>query len=83
MIIVTAPSKPFTYNVKGYPRRVSVLQEYSDEIGALYTVVEQTSRSDVSPPSTWDNAGILGFKRQMIADISKTAPDWHPQYRCM
>ena len=61
MITVTSPSKPFTYNAKGFPRRTPVLRDYEDEIGALYAAVEQSSLGDVPSPPSWDSDGIKAF----------------------
>ncbi|TBU41001.1 acetyl-CoA synthetase-like protein [Dichomitus squalens] len=38
MIIVSSPSKPFTYGIKGFPRRNEILKNYDDEINELYAV---------------------------------------------
>ena len=61
MITVTHPSKPFTYNAKGFPRRTPVLRDYEDEIGALYAAVEQSSLGDVPSPPSWNSDGIKAF----------------------
>lgn len=37
MIMVTSPSKPFTYTGKGAPRRAIIQQEYRVEIDSLYS----------------------------------------------
>ena len=71
MIIVTSPSKPFTYNAKGYPRRLAILKEYQQEIQTLYDVVEQSSQSDVSPPYNWNPDGVLEYVQRVVTSVMK------------
>lgn len=66
MVLVTSPSKPFQYTVKGSPRRHIILQEYHDEIEALYKEVENSSQSEFSPPAVWDSDSTLAFVRAVV-----------------
>ncbi|RPD58184.1 acetyl-CoA synthetase-like protein [Lentinus tigrinus ALCF2SS1-7] len=66
MIIVTSPSKPFQFTVKGLPRRNIILQEYHDEIEALYKEVEESTQSDFAPPAQWDESTTLEFVRTVV-----------------
>ncbi|TBU38867.1 acetyl-CoA synthetase-like protein [Dichomitus squalens] len=69
MIMVTLPSKPFTYNAKGFPRRVPVLQDYENEIEALYATVEQSSQGDVPAPSSWNSHGVKTFVHTVVQHV--------------
>ena len=69
MIIVTSPSKPFTYNAKGFPRRKPVLQDYKDEIEALYDAVEQSSQGDILAPSSWNSDGVKEFLGKIVERV--------------
>ncbi|TFK94521.1 acetyl-CoA synthetase-like protein [Polyporus arcularius HHB13444] len=66
MITVTSPSKPFQFTVKGLPRRNIILQEYHDEIEALYKQVEESAQSEFAPPIQWDEASTLEFVRTIV-----------------
>ncbi|RPD67101.1 acetyl-CoA synthetase-like protein [Lentinus tigrinus ALCF2SS1-7] len=69
MIMVASPSKPFTYNIKGYPKRTIILREYQDDIEALYAQVEQTAQSDVAAPQTWDVGSTRAFVRTVVERV--------------
>ena len=69
MILATSPSKPFTYSAKGTPRRMQILEDYRDQIGALYTAVEQSSREEVPTPSSWDSDQTKAFVRAVVQRI--------------
>lgn len=71
MIMVASPSKPFTYNLKGYPRRNIILKEYHDDIEALYAQVEQTTQSDVVAPVKWDIESTRAFVRTVVQRVVK------------
>ena len=76
MILVTSPNKPFKFNTKGLPRRSIMETEYHDEIEALYKEVEDSARSDVPPPTTWDPASTLAYVRAVVeSTLQKTIPD--------
>ena len=66
MIIVTSPTKPFQFTVKGLPRRNIILQEYHDEIEALYKEVEESAQSEFTPPTQWDKSSTLQFVRAVV-----------------
>ncbi len=66
MITVTSPSKPFQFTVKGLPRRNIILQDYHDEIEALYKQVEESAQSEFAPPVQWDEASTLEFVRTIV-----------------
>ena len=68
MIMVTSPSKPFTYNMKGLPRR-TILRDYEDEIEALYYVVGQSSQAEIPPPSSWEKEVVKTFVRTTVQQV--------------
>ncbi|KAI0702388.1 acetyl-CoA synthetase-like protein [Cerioporus squamosus] len=76
MIIVTSPSKPFQFTVKGLPRRNIILQEYHNEIEALYREVDESAQSDVAPPEQWDEVSTLEFVRTVVeSTLHRALPD--------
>ena len=76
MILVTSPSKPFQYTVKGSPRRHIILQEYHNEIEALYKEVENSSQSEITPPAVWGLENTLAFVRTVVENtLRRSIPD--------
>ncbi|THH28009.1 hypothetical protein EUX98_g6169 [Antrodiella citrinella] len=73
MIIVTSPSKPFTYTAKLTLRRQAILNDYDPEIDALYaTVAETTTASEnITPPTSWNLDETMAFVRQIVASVLK------------
>ncbi|OSC98631.1 acetyl-CoA synthetase-like protein [Trametes coccinea BRFM310] len=68
MILVADPAKPFHYNVKGLLRRKFILEDYKEEIDALYNEVENSATSDVDSPTVWDAQTTLDFVRKVVHD---------------
>ena len=66
MILVTSPSKPFEFTMKGQPRRQIILRNYHDEIEALYKEVEISAQSEFASPPVWDEASTLSFIRTVV-----------------
>ncbi|KAI0332192.1 acetyl-CoA synthetase-like protein [Cubamyces sp. BRFM 1775] len=76
MILVTSPTKPLQFNVKGLPRRKIILKNYHDEIEACYKEVEDSAQADVPSPQTWDKAGTLAFVRAVVNHtMRQSVPD--------
>lgn len=76
MIIVTSPGKPFSYNIKGYPRRSWILKDYHDEINTLYAVVQESAQSDVVGPAEWNHESTRAFLRTVVEKVlRKSIPD--------
>ncbi|KAI0040339.1 acetyl-CoA synthetase-like protein [Auriscalpium vulgare] len=69
MIIVSSPSKPFEYTVKGTPRRPVVIKNYEEEINAHYEALKDMSQTDLVPPSSWDKRTTLQFVRLVAARV--------------
>ena len=68
--------KPFQFNAKGLLRRGIILDDYKNEIEALYEEVENSARSDVVPPATWDLDSTLTFVRAVVeSTIRRRIPD--------
>ncbi|EPS94264.1 hypothetical protein FOMPIDRAFT_1055251 [Fomitopsis schrenkii] len=69
MIVVANPSKPFTYTAKGTVRRQAVLEEYAEEIGALYAKVEDSTQASIPPPLHWGLVTTLDFVRKVVSKV--------------
>ncbi|KAI1798469.1 acetyl-CoA synthetase-like protein [Ganoderma leucocontextum] len=69
MIIVTSPSKPFTYGIKGLPRRDPALRDYADEIDAVYAAVAESAQSDIAGPIAWDTINVQAFLRVVVEKV--------------
>ena len=76
MILVTSPTKPFSYNAKGYPRRPVAMALYSEEINTAYTEVHRSSQASMEGPSTWNDQTVQAFVRTVVDSVmSKSIPD--------
>ncbi len=74
--MVASPSKPFQYNMKGYPRRPIILKEYHDDIEALYSEVERSTQSDVTAPTVWDDESTHTFVSTVVQKVTRRSlPD--------
>ncbi|KAK0480753.1 hypothetical protein IW261DRAFT_1685198 [Armillaria novae-zelandiae] len=72
MILVSSPSKPFTYTTKNTARRLPVIEDYEDEIQALYDTVEDNILTDcILPPCEWNATSTVGFIRAVVRHILK------------
>ena len=69
MIIVASPTKPFTYTAKNTPRRHFVIDEYKDEIDALYDAVEESTQVDLVPPSMWTVDTAIDYVRAVVSRV--------------
>lgn len=72
MIIVTSPSKPFTYTAKGSVRRLAIIKEYEAEIDAAYAAVNESSQDDIPAPLSWNLSSTKQFVRQVVGNTMKT-----------
>ncbi|KAI1789126.1 acetyl-CoA synthetase-like protein [Ganoderma leucocontextum] len=76
MILIASPSKPFQFNAKAIPRRGVILQQYSEEIEAIYRAVENSAQSDFAPPAAWDTTSTLDFVRAIVkSTLSRSLAD--------
>ncbi|KAI0746390.1 acetyl-CoA synthetase-like protein [Daedaleopsis nitida] len=75
MILLSSPTKPFTYNSKGYPRRLAIIQEYKEEIDRLYATIEQSSQNDVAPPTRWDLDNVVDLVRRVVHGVLHQSPN--------
>ncbi|TCD65683.1 putative NRPS-like protein biosynthetic cluster [Steccherinum ochraceum] len=74
MILVTSPSKPFTYTAKNTIRRQAIIKAYESEIEALYAAAAETAQAeDLSPPQSWDVASATAFVRLVVTRVVKGA----------
>ncbi|KAG8930870.1 hypothetical protein FRC02_003563 [Tulasnella sp. 418] len=75
MIIVADPKRPFVFTPKGTVKRKAVIQEYTEEIDAVYRAVEESSLADIRPPGVWNQAETLVFVREVVKKVLKAACD--------
>ena len=71
MIIVTSPSKPFTYSAKGTIRRQASIKEYQDEINAAYDAVKESSQENITAPTDWYNGEAKRYIREVVQKTMK------------
>ena len=71
MIIVKSPDKPFEYTAKGTPRRQVCLRLYEAEIEAVYAAVENSSQTELTPPSEWNSQTTLEFVVTIVEKVMK------------
>ncbi|KAI0070731.1 acetyl-CoA synthetase-like protein, partial [Panus rudis PR-1116 ss-1] len=71
MIMVARPSKPFQYTAKNTARRQAIINDYEQEIEALYAAVAETIQADIAPPTSWTDSSTLGFVRQVVHRVLK------------
>ncbi|KAK0201251.1 NRPS-like enzyme [Desarmillaria ectypa] len=69
MIIVTHPSKPFTFTAKGTLRRPAILEAYSKEIEAVYEAVDKISVSSIRAPQKWSLDDITEWIRRILQSL--------------
>ncbi|EGN93439.1 hypothetical protein SERLA73DRAFT_172085 [Serpula lacrymans var. lacrymans S7.3] len=77
MIIVSKPSKPFTYTAKNTARRQAILDDYEEEINAVYDAVEESTQATIAPPAQWDLASTTEFIRGVMSSVlSRNVSDY-------
>ncbi|KAF8521638.1 hypothetical protein BU17DRAFT_87898 [Hysterangium stoloniferum] len=75
MILLASPSKPLCYTAKGTPRRDAILQDYAEEINAIYTAVDESTQSNIpiptgsSPGGGWTEEESLEFVHQAVHSV--------------
>ncbi|KAJ3915010.1 male sterility protein-domain-containing protein [Lentinula edodes] len=85
MILVASPSKPFMYTAKNTARRQAILNQYEEEIEAVYKAVEETTQSDIPAPVEWNPLSTKSFVRNIVTQVlSHTVKDGDDifQYGC-
>jgi len=73
MILVSMEDKPFTYTVKGAPRRKAVISAYEAEIEELYRTVEDTALNGFTSPATWSLGASRTYVRAVVTGVMMTA----------
>ncbi|KAI5119730.1 hypothetical protein M0805_008660 [Coniferiporia weirii] len=71
MIIVSSPSKPFSYTAKNTARRQFIIDDYEEEIEAAYKAVSESTRSDIPLPPNWELPHALDFVRSVTEKVMK------------
>ncbi|EKM51191.1 uncharacterized protein PHACADRAFT_263199 [Phanerochaete carnosa HHB-10118-sp] len=69
MIMVASPQKPFTYTAKNTARRAAIVNEYAEEIEALYAAADEASEDDLVPPSSWAYEPAKEFVRAVVTRV--------------
>lgn len=69
MILVAAPSKPFSYTGKGTARRGAIIESYDDEINSLYRSLEDAVNNGIALPVIWTAESSLDYVRSVIHSI--------------
>lgn len=71
MILVTSPSKPLLFTPKGTLRRKVTLEQYTEEIDALYKAVDESAQEDISGPVDWSIDNAIVFVRNAVEKTMK------------
>ncbi len=83
MILVSKPSKPFTYTAKLTARRQAIIKDYAEEIEQLYESVDESTQPDFLPPPSWDIFRALQFVRTVVnAVLNKLPGDDDDLFQC-
>ena len=83
MILVSIPSKPFTYTAKLTARRQTIIKDYAEEIESLYASVDESTQPDFLPPPSWDMPHALQFVRTVVnAVLNETLDDDDDMFQC-
>ncbi|KAH9840963.1 uncharacterized protein C8Q71DRAFT_854811 [Rhodofomes roseus] len=69
MILVSKPSKPFTYTAKGTARRQAIIIDYEPEIERLYQAIEESTQSSIAAPRQWDVVTTTDFVRAVVGKV--------------
>ena len=73
MIIVTSSTKPLKYTGKGSISRQACIEDYSEEIDAVYRAVQESSELSTSVPEKWDVDSSRVFIRAIVEKTLKVA----------
>ncbi|KZT66300.1 acetyl-CoA synthetase-like protein [Daedalea quercina L-15889] len=73
MILVAKPDKPFTYTAKNTARRQAVINDYEDEINALYDTVAESTQSSIPTPEVWDLVATTDFVREVVGKVLRSS----------
>ncbi|KAL0566769.1 hypothetical protein V5O48_015232 [Marasmius crinis-equi] len=81
MVMVSSPSKPFTYTEKGTLRRKEILKAYASEIDTLYSELDEGVGIEISFPAdaTYDN--IVTFVQAVLHTIPLNVPEDEDVFR--
>ncbi|KAL5513471.1 hypothetical protein ACEPAH_3870 [Sanghuangporus vaninii] len=73
MILVASPSKPFTYTAKNTARRQVIIEDYAEEIDAIYAAVEESTQANIPLPPSWSFKHALEFTRKTVQGVLKSS----------
>ncbi|KAJ3846639.1 acetyl-CoA synthetase-like protein [Lentinula lateritia] len=69
MILIASPKKPFTYTAKATARRLSILENYKDEISNLYSQVAESTQATIPAPLAWSHEESRVFVRAVVNHV--------------
>ena len=56
----------FTYTAKDTARRQAIINDYDQEIEALYAAVDETAQTMIAPPASWSEEASITFVRTVV-----------------
>lgn len=71
MILITSPEKPLLFTAKGTVRRKPVLEQYAEDIDALYAAVDESAQEDIPAPVDWSFDNTQEFVGQVVQRTMK------------
>lgn len=69
MILVSKPSKPFTYTAKNTARRQAIINDYEEEINQVYDDVRDSAQTSISAPEEWTTQSTHSFVRSVVHQV--------------
>lgn len=77
MILIISPSKPLLFTPKGTLRRKVTLEQYTEEIDALYKAVDESAQEGITGPADWSAGNSVEFVRKAVEKTMKEGGrDW-------
>ncbi|KZT61208.1 acetyl-CoA synthetase-like protein [Calocera cornea HHB12733] len=72
ILVIDAKKKPFARTPKGTISRNVTLQQYEEEIEALYAAAEQPTRAEwAEPPTAWDEEALHSFIVRVVNGVMR------------
>lgn len=71
MIIVSKPSKSFTYTAKNTARRQAIINDYEEEINQVYDDVRDSAQTNISAPKEWTTQSTYSLVHSVVHQVLK------------
>ncbi|KZO93857.1 acetyl-CoA synthetase-like protein [Calocera viscosa TUFC12733] len=72
ILVIDAKKEPFVRTPKGTISRNASLQQYIEEIDALYSAAEQPTKAEwAEPPTTWGEAALHSFVVRVVSGVMR------------